>query len=136
MAGDGELAVWLYDIRVAVIHRNRGRPTLTYTEEAIDRYDLGTPLLSLSLPVRQAHFPQGVVRAFLDGLLPEGEARRVIAREIGVPQHPSQLLDQPESVELLEAAPAAIASAREETPDVPSELVGLVESQLARLTQA
>jgi serine/threonine-protein kinase HipA len=42
------------------------------------------PLLSLSLPVRTERFPQGIVRPFLDGLLPEGESRRVIARDVGV----------------------------------------------------
>ncbi len=80
-----ELAVWLYGERVALIDRERGRPRLTYTEEALDRYDLGTPLLSLSLPVASRRYPQGVVRPFLDGLLPEGEPRRLIARDVGVP---------------------------------------------------
>jgi hypothetical protein len=47
----GELAVWLYGERVATIDRKRGRPRLVYTEEALGRYDLGTPLLSLALPV-------------------------------------------------------------------------------------
>lgn len=79
-----ELAVWLYGLRVATIDQARGgRPRLTYTQAALDRYPLGSPLLSLSLPVRVERFPQGVVRAFLDGLLPEGAARRAIARDVG-----------------------------------------------------
>ena len=77
-----ELAVWLYGDRVATIDRKRGRPRLAYTEEALERYDLGTPLLSLSLPVTSERYPQGVVRRFLDGLLPEGEFRRSIARKL------------------------------------------------------
>lgn len=80
-----ELAVWLYGDHVATIERHQGRPRLTYTQAALDRYALGTPLLSLSLPVRAERFPQGVVRAFLDGLLPEGEPRRAIARDVGTP---------------------------------------------------
>jgi len=79
-----ELAVWLYGDRVAVIEQVRGRPRLTYTDEALSRYDLGTPLLSLSLPVANLSYPQGVVRAFLDGLLPEGSFRQSIARDAGV----------------------------------------------------
>lgn len=79
-----ELAVWLYGNRVAIIERVRGRPRLAYTDEALGRYDLGTPLLSLSLPVANRKYPQGVVRAFLDGLLPEGEFRQSIARDVGV----------------------------------------------------
>lgn len=79
-----ELAVWLYGDRVAVIGRVRGRPRLAYTDEALSRYDLGTPLLSLSLPVANLSYPHGVVRAFLDGLLPEGSFRQSIARDAGV----------------------------------------------------
>jgi serine/threonine-protein kinase HipA len=79
-----ELAVWLYGERVAVIDRERGRPRLLYTSEALDRYALGTPLLSLSLPIGNRRYTQGVVRPFLDGLLPEEESRRSIARDVGV----------------------------------------------------
>jgi len=79
-----ELAVWLYGDRVAVIDRDRDRPRLAYSEEALTQYALGTPLLALSLPVVARRYTQGVVRPFLDGLLPEGDARRTIAREINV----------------------------------------------------
>lgn len=79
-----ELAVWLYDVNVATIERVRGRPRLTYTESALSRYPLGTPLLSLSLPVAPREYPQGVVRPFLDGLLPEGDSRKAIARDFHV----------------------------------------------------
>jgi serine/threonine-protein kinase HipA len=79
-----ELAVWLYGDHMATIDQERGRPRLTYTEAALDRYPLGTPLLSLSLPVREERFPQRTVRPFLDGLLPEGESRKAIARDVHV----------------------------------------------------
>ncbi len=79
-----ELAVWLHGVRIAVVQRDRGRLRMTYTRDALDRYELGTPLLSLSLPLTAESYPQGVVRAFLDGLLPEGEPRRIIARDFGI----------------------------------------------------
>lgn len=79
-----ELAVWLHGVRVAVVQRDRGRLRMTYTRDALDGYELGTPLLSLSLPLTAESYPQGVVRTFLDGLLPEGEPRRIIAREFGI----------------------------------------------------
>ena len=80
-----ELAVWLYGSRVAVVKLKRGRPRLAYTGEALDRCTpLGTPLLSLALPVATREYPQGVVSSFLDGLLPEGESRRSLARELGL----------------------------------------------------
>jgi serine/threonine-protein kinase HipA len=78
------LAVWLDDLRVADINQERRRLRLVYTEEAMHRYALGVPLLSLSLPLTGQRYPHGVVRAFLDGLLPEGDARQTIARDIGV----------------------------------------------------
>jgi serine/threonine-protein kinase HipA len=79
-----ELAVWLYGDRVATIDRDRGRPRLVYTEDALSRYELGTPLLSLSLPVSERRYTQGIVRPFIDGLLPEGESRKSIARDVSV----------------------------------------------------
>lgn len=76
------LAVWLYDTRVALIDQLRERLRLTYTEEALARYGLGVPLLSLSLPVRPERYSHGVVHSFLDGLLPEGESRQVLANDL------------------------------------------------------
>ncbi|CAN5754644.1 type II toxin-antitoxin system HipA family toxin [soil metagenome] len=79
-----ELAIWLYGIRVASINQERGRLRLTYTEEALGRYPLGFPLLSLSLPLTPQQFTHGVVRPFLDGLLPEGEARQAAANDFNI----------------------------------------------------
>ena len=81
---EDELSVWLYGARVAVIGRERDRLRLTYSEEALSTYPLGTPLLSLSLPVSSRRYTHGVVRPFLDGLLPEGTSRRAIAYDLHV----------------------------------------------------
>lgn len=80
----GELAVWLYGIKTASVDQERGRIRLAYTDDALDRYPLGLPLLSLSLPVRPERYTHGVVRPFLDGLLPEGEARQAVANDFGL----------------------------------------------------
>ncbi len=80
------LAVWLHGERVASIDQDRDRPRLTYSDEALDTYPLGTPVLSLSLPLRPQRYTQGTVRPFLDGLLPEGDARKAIARDVHVPE--------------------------------------------------
>src|SRR5680860_1474798 len=64
--------------------QERGRLRLTYTEEALGRYPPGVPLLSLSLPLTPQRYTHGVVRPFLDGLLPEGEARRAAANDFNV----------------------------------------------------
>lgn len=76
------LAIWLYDTKVALIDQLRGRLRLSYTEDALTRYALGVPLLSLSLPIRPERYTHGVVRPFLDGLLPEGEPRQVLANDL------------------------------------------------------
>lgn len=78
------LAVWLDGDRVAVISQERNRLRLSYTQEALGRYPLGLPLLSLSLPLTSRRYTQGIVQPFLDGLLPEGEARRAIADDLNV----------------------------------------------------
>lgn len=57
-----KLAVWLYGDHVASIERDRRGPRLTYTDTALERYSLGTPLLTLALPVAERTYPQGVVR--------------------------------------------------------------------------
>jgi serine/threonine-protein kinase HipA len=75
------LAVWLYGIRVAVIEQERERLRLLYTREALEAYALGFPLLSISLPLTPRRYSHAVVRAFLDGLLPEGEPRRAVAAD-------------------------------------------------------
>ncbi|MDQ1455169.1 MAG: serine/threonine-protein kinase HipA, partial [Actinomycetota bacterium] len=77
-----ELAVWLYGDRVAGIDQERRRMRLEYSKDALDRYPLGTPLLSLSLPLTSKRYSHGVVRPFLDGLLPEGDSRRALADDL------------------------------------------------------
>lgn len=76
------LSAWLYGVRVATIEEERGRLSLDYTEEALTRFPLGAPLLSLRLPLSAQHFEHQTVEAFLDGLLPEDDQRRVIAQDL------------------------------------------------------
>lgn len=76
------LAVWLRGTRVATLEEDRGRLSLTYTEEALARFPLGTPLMSLRLPLSVQRFDHDVARAFLDGLLPEEDQRRTVAQDL------------------------------------------------------
>ena len=84
MVAAGALAVWLYGQRAAIVEEERRRLRLMYAPEALNRYALGTPLLSLALPVRPERYTQGVVRPFLDGLLPEGESRLAVAQDFNL----------------------------------------------------
>jgi serine/threonine-protein kinase HipA len=78
------LAIWLYGTKVAVVEQERRRMRLRYTPEAIQTFPAGAPLLSLQLSVTGERFPNGVVRSFLDGLLPEDDSRRLIAQDLGL----------------------------------------------------
>src|SRR4051794_20848257 len=77
------LAIWLHGVRLALVSKTqRGRLRLDYTEEAFTKYGLGAPILSIALPLSEAPYTHVPVRAFLEGLLPEGEPRQLIARDL------------------------------------------------------
>ncbi len=78
------LAIWLYGTKVATVEQERRRMRLQYTPKAIQAFPAGTPLLSLQLGITGERYPNGVVRSFLDGLLPEEDSRRLIAQDLGV----------------------------------------------------
>lgn len=80
------LAVWLGDLQVAIVERERrGRLRLSYTKQALASFPGGTPLLSLDLLLERRAYPNARTVAFLDGLLPEGEPRRALAAELDLP---------------------------------------------------
>lgn len=72
------LAVWMYGRQVGVLSRSRRELSFAYSEGAIE-LGAGRPLVSTSMPVRARPYGDGVAKPFFDGLLPEGEARRMIA---------------------------------------------------------
>jgi len=78
------LAIWLYGAKVATVELERRRMRLRYTRQALESFPGGAPLLSLRLRVTDERYPNGAVRSFLDGLLPEGEPRRVIAEDLSL----------------------------------------------------
>jgi serine/threonine-protein kinase HipA len=89
------LALWLYGTKVARVVAPNGRIRLQYSDEALAKYRIGTPVLSIGLPLRPDLYTANPTRAFLDGLLPEGSARLVIAQQLGI--------DSPSTFDLLEA---------------------------------
>jgi serine/threonine-protein kinase HipA len=78
------LALWLNGAWIATLRQDRARLVLEYTDEAFQRFPLGSPVLSLDLPMVRRRYTHGKVRPFVDGLLPEGDARRVIALDLGL----------------------------------------------------
>jgi serine/threonine-protein kinase HipA len=78
------LCIWLYDMQVATVELERRRLRLRYTRAALDSFPRGVPLLSSQLLLGDEPYPNAAARAFLDGLLPEGDPRRAIADDLGL----------------------------------------------------
>lgn len=74
-----ELDLWLGTELVArTVSQRDGKVRIVYTDEAADRYEGGTPLLSCSLPT-PGRSEAAEAFAFLEGLLPEGRALQAAA---------------------------------------------------------
>ncbi len=70
---NGELVAELDDAAGA------GLASLQYTDECRATHQPGSPLLSLRLPVRPEMYSGMDTKAWLDGLMPEGDARDILA---------------------------------------------------------
>jgi serine/threonine-protein kinase HipA len=86
------LNVWLHGIRVARLSEpSRYRLRIDFTTEALDTFGEGSRVLSLALPISskpavdRKSSAGGIVSAFIEGLLPEGNLRRHLATEAGLP---------------------------------------------------
>lgn len=78
------LDVWLYGTHLATVsERREGRLELTWTGAATDRWGVGAGVLSAMLRIGTDP-PPPLVTAYLDGLLPEGNARVNAAFGAGV----------------------------------------------------
>lgn len=74
----------MYGARVGELTTNRNALSFNYSDDARAEHGLGAPLLSVSMPTHAEPYRGEVVHAFFDGLLPEGEARRIIAYDFDV----------------------------------------------------
>jgi serine/threonine-protein kinase HipA len=106
-----KLGVWKDRSRIATLSETRRRMSLTY-EAGAGR--LGTPLISVSMPVATAAYTDKVVRPYFTGLLPEGQSRLMIAYDFGI--------DANDDMRLLAAlgrdcAGALVVLPENETPD-------------------
>ena len=77
-----ELEVWLFSDHVGTLALVDGRLAFCYTAGWLSQPD--AVALSHSLPVRAEPFDDRATRPFFAGLLPEGQMRRLIARQFQV----------------------------------------------------
>lgn len=109
----GRLNVFCFGERAGVLYDEAGSLGFAYDESWVSR---GRPPLSHSLPVDGSFAPEAV-RAFFAGLLPEGEPRRQLARDLGVSERNDYALleavggDCPGAVSLYATDPAPAAAA-------------------------
>jgi serine/threonine-protein kinase HipA len=80
------LNVWAGPELVGRLEIQRSGVRFLYAVETVERHGLGIPLISISLPTSARPYPARACLPFFDGLLPEGEARRIIAYDFGLPE--------------------------------------------------
>ena len=80
------LAVWKGEQLVGQLWKSRSGLRFAYDPPILERVGLGRPIVSLSLPTAVRTYPNSRSYPFFDGLLPEGEARRIIAYDFGLPE--------------------------------------------------
>lgn len=112
-----------------------GTLALEYLPDIVARVPEGTPLISIALPVRSVPYRGDPVRAFCDGLLPEGEVREQLAGRLG--------LSSSNTFGLLEAFGRDCAGALSLVPEAqalsgaaPSSVEWLDEAELAARVEA
>lgn len=78
------LSVFLGDRLVGVLsHPGPRRFGFQYSADVIEEWD-GSPVLSASLPVREAPFSNAACKPYFEGLLPEGTVRETLERQFRV----------------------------------------------------
>lgn len=71
------LSVWWATALVGTLDRTRQGMRFTYA-------GLNVPMISVAMPPRTGAYGDRLVRPFFNGLLPEGEARQIIAYDLGL----------------------------------------------------
>lgn len=79
-----QLLVWRGTTLIGRLDRARSGIRFTYEPELVEELGVGLPVVSMSLPTSTRAFTDHACRPFFDGLLPEGDARRIIAYDLGV----------------------------------------------------
>lgn len=80
-----KLDVWLFEKRVGTLLFENGRLTFGYSPEWLTT-DVCVPL-SCSLPLQTETFADEVTRPFFAGLLPEGQIRQLLSKQLHVSSH-------------------------------------------------
>ncbi|GMR11219.1 MAG: hypothetical protein BMS9Abin28_2046 [Anaerolineae bacterium] len=132
------IELWLYGTRLAKINdAGAGRSRLTYLGDAIDRWGLGSRILTVSAPLVTTTLTPAPTAAIVEGLLPEGDALNRLKVVFDI-SHPAQLLGVigRESVGAVIALPEGEAIPSTPTTEMPILSEGDVAARLRGLPQA
>ncbi len=80
------LDLWKDASRVGWLSKGRSGLRFEYSLDFIESHGLGLPTVSTSLPTSLRPYNDRAARPFFDALLPEGEARRIIAYDASIPE--------------------------------------------------
>lgn len=110
-----DLVVWRDGQVVGVLTEARGRMAFTYA-------DTSQPMVSVALAGRTAPYRDDRARPYFAGLLPEGEARRVIAYDLGLGNEGGADLDMLAAIGRdCAGALSILPDGSEPRPDTPTE---------------
>lgn len=115
------LDVCLHGERIGVLARTAGGGyELSYAPAIVARHGSGSVLLSHSLPVQAEPYSADTTRAYVEGLLPQGRARRRLAAELGIDPHDGYTL----IAALGYDCPGAVTFGGEEQPSRAAAIAG------------
>jgi serine/threonine-protein kinase HipA len=126
------LDAWLYGIHVAAVRSaGAGRVVVEYTEQARERWGVGSSVVSVQMPLSAKPPASVVATMWLRGLLPEGRARARLAELAGTdPDDVLAFLAQYGR----DTAGALVLVPQGDDPDQPDRpLVDLTDEQIAEL---
>lgn len=78
------LGVWKGSELLGHLRQVRGGIRFEFDRTILERLGLARPVMSMSMPTSARPYGDRAARPFFDGLLPEGEARRIIAYDFGI----------------------------------------------------
>jgi serine/threonine-protein kinase HipA len=78
------LAVWRGQLLVGHLTVTGTALRFRYEDAILEQFGIGRPLVSMGLPTSTSAFSDRQCRPFFDGLLPEGQARRIIAYDLRI----------------------------------------------------
>lgn len=130
--------LWLYDSRIATVtDAGRGRSRLTYSQDAIDRWGLGSRIFTVAAPLSPVPLTPAPTAAIVEGLLPEGEALTRL-RTAFETEHPAELLGKigRETVGAVIVVPTGDEVSSDPSEDTPALSESDVAARLRGLPQA